>query len=228
MNLPYQYRLRAQDADGDALLLSLSSGPSNAQFNPDTGVLTWTPTANQIGQHPITLTVSDNRGESITQTFNITANVALPNADPTIISTPRLYTGLNQAYFYNLQADDPNGDPLTYTLKTTPTSMRIDSQGRVNWQPAPAFFGPNPIKILVEDGRGGIVEQEFTLNVGSQNQNQPPSITSISVSDAVGAGAGDTTNGGVGGGKGSFVPKTNSSIALPSGLRFLVLMSTLP
>ena len=49
------------------------------------------------------------------------------------------------------------------------------------------------------------------------------------VSDAVGVGAGDTTSsGGVGAGTASFVPKTNSSIALPSGLRFLVLMSTLP
>ncbi len=48
------------------------------------------------------------------------------------------------------------------------------------------------------------------------------------VSDAVGVGAGNTTNGGVGAGKASFVPKTNSSITLPSGLRFLVLMSTLP
>ena len=37
---------------------------------------------------------------------------------------------------------------------------------------------------------------------------------------------GDTTNGGVG--TASFVPKTNSSIALPNGLRFSVLVSTLP
>jgi hypothetical protein len=47
------------------------------------------------------------------------------------------------------------------------------------------------------------------------------------VSDAVAVDAGNTTNGGVGAGKASFVPKTNSSITLPSGLRFLVLMSTL-
>ena len=33
------------------------------------------------------------------------------------------------------------------------------------------------------------------------------------VSDAVGVGAGNTTNGGVGVGKASFVPKTNSLIA---------------
>ncbi len=48
------------------------------------------------------------------------------------------------------------------------------------------------------------------------------------VSDAVGVGADDTTNGGVGRDAASFVPKTNFSIALPSGLRFLVLMSALP
>ena len=44
------------------------------------------------------------------------------------------------------------------------------------------------------------------------------------VSDAVGVAAGDTNSGG---GAASFVPKTNSSIALPSGLRFLVLMTAL-
>ena len=47
------------------------------------------------------------------------------------------------------------------------------------------------------------------------------------ISDAVGVGAGDTTSG-VGGDAASFVPKTNFSIALPSGLRFLLLISTLP
>jgi len=47
------------------------------------------------------------------------------------------------------------------------------------------------------------------------------------VSDAAGVGAGDTTSG-VGGDAASFVPKTNSSIALPSGLRFKAFMLTLP
>ena len=48
------------------------------------------------------------------------------------------------------------------------------------------------------------------------------------ISDAVGVGAGDTSCVAVGAGRDSFVPKTNSSIALPSGLRFSVLVSTLP
>jgi hypothetical protein len=48
------------------------------------------------------------------------------------------------------------------------------------------------------------------------------------ISDAVGVDAGEAASVAVGAGKASFVPKTNSSIALPSGLPFSVLASTLP
>ncbi len=44
------------------------------------------------------------------------------------------------------------------------------------------------------------------------------------INDAVGMGASDTRCVAVGAGRDPFVPKTNSSIALPSGLHFLVLM----
>jgi hypothetical protein len=44
----------------------------------------------------------------------------------------------------------------------------------------------------------------------------------------VGVGAGDTSSVAVGAGTASLVPKTNSSIALPSCLRFSVPVSTLP
>jgi len=48
------------------------------------------------------------------------------------------------------------------------------------------------------------------------------------MSDAASGAAGDASSVALGTGKASLVPKTNSLIALPSGLRFLVFMSTLP
>jgi len=48
------------------------------------------------------------------------------------------------------------------------------------------------------------------------------------MSDAASGGAGDASSVALGTGKASLVSKTNSSIALPSGLRFWVLVSTLP
>lgn len=54
--------------------------------------------------------------------------------------------------------------------------------------------------------------------------NKANDVGGVSViSDTVGVGADHTSSVAVGAGTASFVPKTNSSIALPSGLRFLVL-----
>ncbi|MEG4506100.1 putative Ig domain-containing protein [Microcoleus sp. F6_B4] len=175
----WKYQPRASDADNDSLAFGLVGAPEGVKVDPATGLVSWTPKTEQVGNHSITVTTSDGRGQPIAQTFNIEVSASATNSAPTITSTPRLYAGLNQAYFYNLQANDPNGDPLTYTLETAPSGMTIDPQGRITWQPTPAFFGSNPVKISVSDGRGGISQQEFTLNVGSQNQNQLPSITSV-------------------------------------------------
>jgi len=59
--------------------------------------------------------------------------------------------------------------------------------------------------------------------------NATSGIGGVSVmSVAVGVGASDAASGSGGTGKASFVAKANFSIALPSGLRFSVLTSTLP
>jgi hypothetical protein len=52
---------RAVDTDipANALTFAIVSAPSGVGINPDTGVLTWTPTTNQIGSHTITISVTD-------------------------------------------------------------------------------------------------------------------------------------------------------------------------
>jgi hypothetical protein len=75
-------------------------------------------------------------------------------------------------------------------------------------------------------GFGGVATGNAT-NGGGVVRGIDAGNTSSGVTDAVGFAADDTISG-VGGDAASFVPKTNSSIALPSGLRFLVLISTLP
>jgi len=73
-------------------------------------------------------------------------------------------------------------------------------------------------------GCGGVAVSNTASGCGGVAGN-----AASGVSDTVGFGAGDTTSGvGSDAASFSFIPKTNSSIALPSGLRFLVLISTLP
>ena len=63
---PLEFTVKATDPDHDPVVFSAPSLPAGASFNPTTGVFSWTPTTNQLGQHSITITVTDVRGLSAT------------------------------------------------------------------------------------------------------------------------------------------------------------------
>ena len=174
--LPYQYRVRAQDAEGDNLTFSLNNPPAGVSIDENTGVLNFLPTA--IGTQDISITVSDDRGGSTIQTYTLNVVDTAVNDAPTISSTPRKAIALGSRYLYQIAATDPNGDPISYNLDTAPAGMTIDEEGLIEWQPTSEQFGSNSVVIRVEDGRGGSVLQEFTINVTSQVSNLAPNITS--------------------------------------------------
>ena len=81
-------------------------------------------------------------------------------------------------YQYNVQAIDPNNDPLTYSVINAPSGLTIDQQGIVRWTPTSEQFGLNEFTLLVDDGRGGIAPQDVTVYVVSTTGNNSPIITS--------------------------------------------------
>ncbi len=106
----YVYDVDATDADGDVLVFSLATAPAGMSLDVATGVIQWTPTAE--GTFAVTVTVSDGRGGTASQSFKIVvsggssgnlppdpAQVA-PPLDPTVATpvadaTKFLYTGPN-------------------------------------------------------------------------------------------------------------------------------------
>lgn len=78
---PCNYDVDATDPDvGDTLTFSLDAAPTGMTINPSTGLIEWTPTPTQIGDHAVTVRVRDASGLSATQTFTLTvAPVAVPN-----------------------------------------------------------------------------------------------------------------------------------------------------
>src|SRR5262249_20219104 len=89
VGLPYQYPVRAQDADGDPISFRLDAGTGNMAIDPATGLLTYTATASEVGTHHIAITALDGRGGEFTQAFDLSVVGAAPNSAPTIDSTPR-------------------------------------------------------------------------------------------------------------------------------------------
>ena len=174
---PFEYRAVAQDADNDSITYSLIATVPGASIHPQTGVLSWIPATLQTSQL-FTIAASDGKGGVTSQSLNVQVLASVPNDAPVITSSPRNRIGLGQLYSYAVKAFDPNNDPVTIALETAPAGMTIDDRGRVFWQPSGSQFGSNDVKIRASDGRGGVREQNFTVNVVSMPSNSSPSIDS--------------------------------------------------
>src|SRR5262249_59485420 len=120
----------------------------------------------------------DARGAAAAQSFDLPVVSTAPNNSPSITSSPRFTIRIGDTYLYQVEADDPNGDALAYSLSTGPAGMTIDANGLVTWVPVAAQVGPNAVQIRVEDGRGGFATPSRTLSVVAQTTNPSPTSTS--------------------------------------------------
>ncbi|MDM9580198.1 putative Ig domain-containing protein [Nostoc sp. GT001] len=174
----FRYQAQALDSDGDTLIYSLLTGaPSGITINSTTGLVTWNPTAAQLGSQEFSIKVIDGKGGEALQKVSLVVNTAAPNLAPVITSTPRTQTQLGNSYYYKIEATDPDGDILTYSLQTAPTGMTIGSDGVITWTPTASGFGSHPVVINVSDG-SSTKTQSFNLNVTNIAANYAPSITS--------------------------------------------------
>jgi hypothetical protein len=86
----YSFQPAAADANGDALTFTVANLPSWAAFNAQTGRITGTPTAAQVGAYGnITVTVSDGTANATVGPFTITvSDVANASGSATLSWTP--------------------------------------------------------------------------------------------------------------------------------------------
>ena len=68
----FRYAVTADDPDGDHVLrYELVTGPDGMKIDVVTGKLTWTPTPEQAGSHPVTIEVDDRKGGVSAQSFDV-------------------------------------------------------------------------------------------------------------------------------------------------------------
>ncbi|MCQ4167703.1 putative Ig domain-containing protein, partial [Tahibacter harae] len=175
---PYSYDVDATDADNDTLTYTLSNPPSGMSIDTATGAISWTPAANQAGPHSVTILVSDGHGGSDEQSFSI--DVGAANRPPAFTSTAPTQATRGEAWRYDAQASDPDGDVLAYDLDEAPAGMTVDAaSGRLDWIPGDEQVGTHAVSLRVSDGRGGSAVQDFSVTVIAVNR--PPRITSTPV-----------------------------------------------
>ena len=177
IGVPLVYGVLAQDSEEDELTYSLLNAPDGATISP-LGQLGWTPLAGQEGLQSFSIEVGDGRGGSAAQAFEIDARSTLPNQAPQITSSPRTELRVGDRYLYQVEANDPDFEALSYALSTAPTGMTISERGLVEWDSDGSALGAYPVALVVTDSRGEAAEQAFDLQVLSTATNRAPVFTS--------------------------------------------------
>jgi hypothetical protein len=205
---PFAYQASATDQDGDQIFYSLiptqgappPSPPLWIGIDTNTGLITATPPGGATSTSSVTITVQarDARGAlSAPKWFTITISPqSFANHDPHFTSPlPPNAAVATVLYRYTVTASDPDSDPLTFDLPVHPDGMTIDPvRGIIVWRPTEAQAanhltgqsGDYTGLVRVQDGRGGVDLQSFTVHVTTSNVppvviSKPPLTTVASV-----------------------------------------------
>ena len=142
---PYTYAVTATDPDGGALAFSLDAAPAGMAINAATGVISWTPTAAQVGSHPVTARVTDPTARFGTQTYTLIVAADTQAQPPAFTSAPVTVATYGQPYAYVATATDPESGAITYALDVAPTGMTINAAtGAIAWTPQKSQVGKMP------------------------------------------------------------------------------------
>ncbi len=175
-DVPIDITLTGSDPDSDSITFSIFSPPTNGTLELDSnfssnGKLTYTPELNFNGSDEFTFKVNDDKIDSAPATISITVNPI--NDSPEITSNPVTTATESLLYTYDVDAVDPEGDNLIYSLIVAPSNMMINkATGLIEWEPNNEQIGSNYIKVEVKDDKGAWNIQEFYIDV---NPATPPS-----------------------------------------------------
>ena len=182
VNYEYQYQLSATDADGDDLSFALLNAPDGMTINPDTGLIGWTPTADQQKVNSALVQVDDGNGNVDVQAFDVLVRPEFQS--PTITSSPITFATVDEVYEYLVTAEDPDQQTLVFELVSGPTGATIDAvSGLISWSPTAADLGTAQFEVAVIDLDGLVAAQAFDLSV--RDVNVAPVFTSDPVLEAV-------------------------------------------
>ncbi|MCU7905887.1 MAG: tandem-95 repeat protein, partial [Candidatus Thiodiazotropha sp. (ex Epidulcina cf. delphinae)] len=154
--------VNASDADGDALTYSVAGLPGFANHTDST--IDLSPGNNDAGTFgPVVVTISDGV-DSRSVGFNIT--VTQGNHAPVITSTPTAFVIEGDEWRYTLEANDPDGDDLTYAMTQAPSGAVFDpATYQVVWPTTGVAPGNYAIQFSVSDTEALTTEQSVTIEV---------------------------------------------------------------
>jgi hypothetical protein len=115
----------------------------------------------------ILVIVTPNDGESL-GTPKKSETITISNRPPVIVSS-RSNKMDGNIYTTQVQANDPDDDPIIFTLKSAPKGMEINKEtGLIRWEIHKGDQGTQLIEIEASDSEGAKCIQTYTLSVDAR------------------------------------------------------------
>ena len=148
---PVSFTLNASDADGDTLIYTVLTNPSNGSLSGTAPNLTYTPDAGFSGPDSFTWRVSDGRGGSDTATVNL--EVAAAGNSAPVATSDSVTTSEDTPASFLLLAADPDADALSYIIMSSPANGVLSGTApNLTYTPNTDFNGSDSFTFRVNDG----------------------------------------------------------------------------
>lgn len=147
---PVTATLSATDSDGDLLTYSIVSSPLHGSLSGSPPGVTYAPTANYNGADSFTFRANDGKANSNTATVSINVNAT---NDRPVANDRSATTSENTQVAITLSATDPDGDPLIYSILSSPSHGSISgTPPDVTYTPSANYNGTDSFTFLANDG----------------------------------------------------------------------------
>ena len=182
----YSYQVEVSDPDGDTLVYFFTLKPEGMNINDENGLITWTPTNDQVGMHQVIIEISDGK-HSVQQNFEI--EVVNVNNPPQILSyfPANLGFEINEgdSVKFEVQAHDIDlNTTLNYQWfleeKLISNSSATGNNSKSSWKYYSKYgdYGTKTVKVLISDGK---LEENIQWKVTVNDITPPGDPTLYSV-----------------------------------------------
>lgn len=162
-NTPVSLTLAGTDIDGDTLAFYIDVAPLHGVLTGTSPNLTYTPHDYYSGPDVFSFHANDGHGNS--NSANVTVQVIDLNYLP-LVFNQALSTNENTPLAITLTGMDPDGDPLSFFIKTPPEHGTLSgSAPNLVYTPTPGYTGSDIFTFTAKDQVGESSEGVITIQV---------------------------------------------------------------